>query len=44
MSATEQQALEDFETQKSIRQHEALSVRKPAYFRGEMLDADPEQL
>jgi hypothetical protein len=37
MSATEQQTLEDFETQKSRRMYEATRANKPPHFRGRML-------
>ena len=37
MSATEQQILEDFETQKSARQYEDACLRRPTHFRGKML-------
>ena len=37
MSATEQQTLENFETQKARRQYEETHVRKPPYFKGKML-------
>ena len=37
MSATEQQTLEEFETNKSKRRHEAMRVRKLPYFHGEMI-------
>ena len=37
MSATEQQILEDFETDKSKRRYEKIRVRKLPYFHGEML-------
>ena len=36
MSATEQQVLEDFETQKARRQYEQVRVTKPPYFGGNM--------
>ena len=34
MSATEQQLIEDYETQKSSREYEALRVKKPRINRG----------
>ena len=37
MSATEQQLLEDFETQKSRKQYEEARVKRPKYFHGKML-------
>ncbi len=37
MSATEQQALERFETQKARRQYEETHVRKPPYFNSKMM-------
>ena len=37
MSATEQQTLEDFDTNKSSKRHESACAKKLPFFRGNML-------